>query len=571
MANDIHDVISEYLALSRSGRNLKGLCPFHSEKTPSFFVNPERQSFHCFGCGVGGNVFTFVMRMENLTFPEAVRKLATRRGVPLPADTPRDSAEERRRQALVEINTEALDFFRRQLASPAGTMARDYLARRGITPDIIERFRLGWSSRGWDTLRDHLRKKGFSDDLSRAAGLTTSGTSGRGDYDRFRERVIFPIANAHGEVIAFGGRVIGAGEEPKYLNSPETPLYHKGKVLYGLDVARAGIRRDGETVLVEGYLDLISAHAAGFDNVVASLGTALTRDQVKLLKRHARKAVLLYDGDEAGQAAAQRTMELFLAEDLSVWTAPLPPGEDPDSLVRKSGPEALREVLGKAVPLMEQIIRTTADRWRSQGAEGKARAGAEIVNTLAGVANDILVGEYLRHAAHILDVREEWLTSELNKRRTAGKPSPSAAPPVPRRAAPPAVEAELVRSMLHNAEVVRQVKSRIPLSAFVHDACRAIAAILFAAADRPEPGDGSCPVLEDEEAASLAARLTAERPPDDDPSAVARDCLDRMERNRRVAESRSLQEKIRQAEVAGQHAVVIELLRIKQDNARVDS
>jgi DNA primase len=573
MANDIHDVVSEYLALSRSGRNLKGVCPFHSEKTPSFFVNPERQSFHCFGCGAGGNVFTFVMRMENLSFPEAVRKLAARRGIPLPADTPRDSAEERQKQSLLQINAEALDFFRRQLASPAGAEAREYLSRRGIQADIVERFRLGWSPKGWDALRNHLRKKDFPEELARTAGLTTPGTSGRGDYDRFRERIIFPIANAHGEVVAFGGRVIDPAAEPKYLNSPETPLYHKGKVLYGLDVARQAIRRhEGEAVLVEGYLDLISAHAAGFDNVVASLGTALTRDQVKLLKRHAQKAVILYDGDPAGQAAARRTMELFLAEELSAWTAILPPGDDPDSLVRGKGAEALREVLRNAIPLMEHIITTAAEQWRPQGAEGKAKAAGEIIDLLAKVRNDVLAGEYLRFAARALDVREERLQHELDKRRHgtgAAFDDPPAAPP--RRSAPPAVEELLVRSMLHEAEVTRLVRERVPLSAFSHDACRAIAAALFSAAGRPDERDGGLPVLENEEAAALAARLAAERPPEEDSASVARDCLDRMERNRRAAESKSLHEKIRQAEGAGQHAVLIELMRIKQDIARIDS
>ncbi|MBW2086011.1 MAG: DNA primase, partial [Deltaproteobacteria bacterium] len=317
-AANIVEVVSSYVNLKRAGRLYRGLCPFHAEKTPSFHVNPDRQFFHCFGCGVGGNVFRFLMLQKGVSFPEAVTELADRYGIDLPrlAETgPRGTGPAK--SDLFHAVDLAQQFFEDELDSQAGQKARAYLANRGLSRDLVRKFHLGWAPEGWDSLRLYLDSKKIAPQVMEAAGLVKPRADGHGFYDRFRARIICPIFDQSGQTVAFGGRLLEeAAEQPKYLNSPETPIYQKGRLLYGMNQARPGLRDQKTVIIVEGYFDLLALVSYGVSNVVATLGTALTPAHLRLLKGYVDEAVIVYDSDEAGRAAAARALPLFMSADL---------------------------------------------------------------------------------------------------------------------------------------------------------------------------------------------------------------------------------------------------------------
>ncbi|WP_305044060.1 DNA primase [Geoalkalibacter sp.] len=378
---DILEVVSSYVALKRSGANHVGLCPFHAEKTPSFNVNPPRQIYHCFGCGVGGDAISFVQRMEGLSFPEAVRRLAERYGIDIAEEqrTPEEELARQRRAQLLRINEVAAAFYHGILMDPEdsrGRAARAYLRERGYGRETAERFQLGYAPEGWEALAAHLAGKGFESELVRRLGLTRPGKEGRGDYDLFRARLIFPIYSARGEVAAFGARVLDKSL-PKYINSPESPVYHKSAVLYGLFQAREAMRRGGEAIVVEGYFDVLALHRAGFPQAVAACGTALTAEHARLLKRYAERVILLFDQDSAGRQATWRAMEALLPEGLPAAVATLEAGEDPDSFLARHGAQALGERLKAARPVFEVFLEETLAT-QGDSVEGRAR-GVEVV------------------------------------------------------------------------------------------------------------------------------------------------------------------------------------------------
>ncbi len=348
-ANDIVDVISACVPLKKRGANFVGLCPFHAEKTGSFNVSPTRQIFKCFGCGKGGNVFNFVMEYENLTFPESVKMLAGRAGIELPESPEEDSPEKRleagRKEKILAALKDAAGFYYRTLRSPEGVRAQSYLLERGLDEETINRFGLGYAGKGGVTLYDHLKKLGHSEEALTGTGLFNSEKGGMSD--RFFNRVIFPIMDRTGKVIAFGGRLMGtASKAPKYLNSPETPVFNKGSNIYGLNIAK---RTSSDTYLLcEGYMDVIALHRAGFDSAVASLGTALTPVQAKILRRFTSRVALTYDSDGAGQAATLRAIPILRGEGLDVRVVNLSPKKDPDEFIKEYGAEAYRERLDKA-------------------------------------------------------------------------------------------------------------------------------------------------------------------------------------------------------------------------------
>ncbi len=353
-ATDIVQLIGEKVALRRAGRSYKGLCPFHTEKTPSFTVTPDRQIWHCFGCSKGGDVFAFVMEAEKVTFPEALRALADRAGIELPKQErgPGDEVFDK----LYQANALARDFFRASLGASGGSAgagggaakARAYLAGRGFEEPWLSRFDVGYAPEGWDGLLTALAKLLPADVMERA-GLIVRRAEGTGHYDRFRNRVLFPVATASGKIAGFGARAIAEGDEPKYLNSPETPVFRKGRLLYGLAIARPEMRERGEAIVSEGYLDVMRLHACGFTNAVSTCGTALTPDQARLLSRLQTRVLLLYDGDDAGVRAADRALDPLLEAGVEVRVLLLPVGEDPDSFLRKEGAGALRERLETAL------------------------------------------------------------------------------------------------------------------------------------------------------------------------------------------------------------------------------
>jgi DNA primase len=352
---DIVELVSEYLTLKKAGRNFTGLCPFHQEKTPSFTVNRDKQIFYCFGCGEGGNAITFLMKIADKTFPEAIKDLAVKTGVVLP---PLSSKEGRKKDSLkesiVNLNLKAAQQFSRNLSSAAGSVARKYLQDRGITEETIKHFRLGYVPDTWRSLTDFIDSNGLSLKLAEQAGLVIAGKDG-GFYDRFRGRLIFPIENVFGEIVAFGGRILDKGE-PKYLNSPESPVYIKGKNLYGLSKTKEEIRKKGFAVIVEGYFDLISLWNAGIGNVVATLGTALTREHLELLRRYTLEVVALFDPDEAGKKALDRSLELFLSMEMRAKALILPGKYDPDDYVRKFGRNKLEELISQSQALSDYYI-----------------------------------------------------------------------------------------------------------------------------------------------------------------------------------------------------------------------
>jgi DNA primase len=353
-AAQIIDIIGECVSLKRAGTNMKGLCPFHAEKTPSFMVNPARQSFHCFGCGEGGDVFTFMMKYYNLTFPETLKQLALRYQITLPERqfSSEDQAKAEKRQKLFDANERAARMYHEYLLQHAGgAQAREYLKKREISPEMIAEFRLGYAPPGWDFLSNKVARSSISQAEAEEAGLLVKKGRG-GFYDRFRDRILFPIYELTGRIVGFGGRILGEGE-PKYLNTPETLIFDKSRILFGLFQHRDAIRKKRQAVVVEGNFDLLALASYGVDNVVAPLGTALTQPQIRQLKGYADEVILLFDGDEAGIKAAMRAVPLFLAEQVTARVALLPAMHDPDSYIRAHGKEGLEKYLVSALAILE--------------------------------------------------------------------------------------------------------------------------------------------------------------------------------------------------------------------------
>jgi DNA primase len=362
-AAQITDIIGECVSLKRAGANLKGLCPFHAEKTPSFMVNPVRQSFHCFGCGEGGDVLSFMMKYYNLTFPETLKQLAQRYQITLPEKefTSEDKKKAEKRQKLFDANERAAQMYHEYLLNHSeAAQARDYLKKREISQEMINDFKLGYAPESWDFLSNKVSKSSITRAEAEEAGLLVRKDSSR-FYDRFRDRVLFPISELTGRVVGFGGRILGEGE-PKYLNTPETLIFDKGRLLFGLFQHRDAIRKARQAVVVEGNFDLLALASHGVDNVVAPLGTALTQPQIRLLKGHADEVILLFDGDEAGIKAAMRTVPLFLAEQVTARVALLPAMHDPDTYIRAHGKEGLEKYLVEALPLLEFAFEHLKDK-----------------------------------------------------------------------------------------------------------------------------------------------------------------------------------------------------------------
>jgi DNA primase len=398
-AAQIVDIIGECLSLKRAGANMKGLCPFHAEKTPSFMVNPVRQSFHCFGCGEGGDVFSFMMKYYNLTFPEALKQLAQRYHITLPESqySSDDQAKAEKRQKLFAANERAARMYHEYLLNHAGgAQAREYLKKREIKAEMITTFMLGYAPAGWDFLSSKVAKSSVTMAEAEEAGLLVRKERG-GFYDRFRDRILFPIFDLTGRVVGFGGRVLGEGE-PKYLNTPETLIFDKSRMLFGLFQHRDAVRKKRNAVVVEGNFDLLALASYGMDNVVAPLGTALTQAQIRLLKGYADEIILLFDGDEAGIKAAMRSVPLFLAEQVGARVALLPAMHDPDSYIRAHGREGLEKYLKNALPMLEFAFEHLKDRYgTSMTGKGKILEELEPLIQASGSSpfqQSVLISEF---------------------------------------------------------------------------------------------------------------------------------------------------------------------------------
>lgn len=418
--SDIVRVISDYVSLKKRGKNYVANCPFHNEKTPSFNVSPAKQIFHCFGCGTGGDVFTFVMAMEHCDFAEAVRIVAGKSGIPvIELETQPKSKEER--EELLRVNLLAAEFFQEQLRlGPEGERAYSYLTSRGLSARSIAEFRLGYAPDRWDALCNYLKERSVPAALIERSGLVTLRESG-GHYDRFRGRCIFPITDAQGRIVAFGGRAMG-DSEPKYLNSPETALYTKGRQLYGLSLAREAIRKQGFVILVEGYFDFCIPYQNGIQNIVASLGTALTDHQVRLLARYMDqpRIVVNFDPDSAGVSATKRSLEMLLEQGFKVNVLTLPNGEDPDSFVRKNGAAAYKQMLKKSLPYLEYLLGQALKEHDVTRPGGKVEALNALLPFLAKIPDRIERAEYADMLADRLKLEGKIVREEL-KKAAAGK------------------------------------------------------------------------------------------------------------------------------------------------------
>ena len=479
---DIYDVVSGYVSLKKAGKNWLGLCPFHSEKTPSFNVNPAKQIFHCFGCGVGGDAFKFLELQEGLNFPEAVKQLASRAGITLPESRPRtdEKKSDEERKTLLKIIAEAADYFRRELEGPAGSAARAYLAQRGLTENVIRDFSLGYARPEWDGLLKHLRQKGHPPTLLEKAGLIVKRSEGDGHYDRFRGRIIFPIRDISGHVIAFGGRVMD-DSLPKYLNSPETPLYSKSNVLYCLDQAKEPARKQGYFIIVEGYLDAIACHQYGAKNAVATLGTALTDGHLRLMRRFAQKLMLIFDPDPAGVKATLRGFELFAGSGMKVNVVSLPDGDDPDTFLKKNGYEAFASCLKGSVKFMDFVLGQVVRSGSTTSIDEKVEQAGEMLGFIAKLPSGIERDHYLKRTAEALDVDEVLLRQEMTKQRTAhaGPRERTAAGTPPHKGQRPRAEEMLIHLMLRDEAIARSLSEQITPEDFTDPLYRRAAERIF--------------------------------------------------------------------------------------------
>jgi DNA primase len=415
---DIVRVIGEYVRLKKSGQNFTGLCPFHQEKTPSFAVHPVKQIYHCFGCGAGGDVFKFVMELEKSTFPEAIRTVAEKCGIPIPKPrerSPEERRENQQRSALVEMHREAAAFFARHLhETPEGKVALAYLEERGLNREAMARFGLGFAPSSGDALLRFLKQK-YPEKLLEASGLVSRDQGGR-SFDRFRRRIMFPIANEGGKVIAFGGRAMG-DDMPKYMNSPETPIYSKSTVLYHLDRAKEALRQNDFGVLVEGYMDAIAVARAGIANVIASCGTSLAEPQIKLLSRFTRRVVVNYDPDTAGQLATERSLTLLLEKEFDVRVLALPGGSDPDKFLKENGADAYKKLLTQAPPYLDYLIGRAKQMDRTT-ATGRVAALNFLMPYVQRLPNRLLRSEWATRIASELRVDEPVLREALRRAAT---------------------------------------------------------------------------------------------------------------------------------------------------------
>jgi len=557
---DIVDLVGRFVSLKPAGRNHKGLCPFHKEKTPSFVVTPERQSFKCFGCGEGGNAFGFLMRMENLSFPEAVRTLAAQHGIEVPDSGPGEGGGT---QALQEANELAQECYRTALAQANSPGAR-YLGRRGLDAATIEHFEIGYAPDRWDTVTQALRARRIPAAEGERAGLLKEGRSG-GHYDLLRGRVTFPIRDVRGRVIGFGGRAIGEDQEPKYLNTPETPIFHKRRAFFGFPGALEPIRREGRAIVVEGYFDLVALHRVGIEGAVATCGTALTEEHAHNLSRRTKKVVLLFDGDEAGQKAMERSLEVLLPAGLRVHTAVLPAGEDPDSFLANEGAEALSALVEAAPPALDVAIRRAVARGCATPAE-KADAVAALAPLLVLLGSPVERGAYEEQLALAVGANAEDVRAAVRAQRRGEDPL-DAVPITPRvEAAEVRKLRQLARSLVEHPHLAPRVRPDPIFEAAGQPVVELIRRLLGAAGEeRRVDLEELCQGLSEEARSLLYALAAEDHPPE---ATAAERTVEDTNRWLERREARALQHELTGRLRHGE-ADVFEILRAKQQERGV--
>jgi len=556
---DIVDIVSRHVSLTKAGQNLKGLCPFHLEKTPSFTVSPSRQIFHCFGCGAGGNVFTFLTRITGGTFPEVVRDLGRTVGIEIEEATSRSGRQAELTQTVERVNEAAASWFQQNLRDErAGLEAREYLRSREIHPSTIDRFGIGVASVEWDGLLRGLVKKGFSQNEVASAGLVVARTNKAGFYDRFRGRVMFTITDLRKRVVGFGGRVLGEGT-PKYLNSPDTALFKKGQTLFALDHAREAMARTKTVIVVEGYFDAIALHQAGLTHTVATLGTALTSEHVQVLRRFASKVILLFDPDAAGVRAALRGLDLFVNSGLAVKVVTLPAGEDPDTYIRKESPDSFARLEEQAPSLLDFALENSLKTTEVSTIEGRIRSVDEILRVLQKSEHPIEREERLKLVAERLGISQSRLIERYPALVAPPKPGTGTLQPAAVEKSVDTLfkgipeERDLMLLMLRGKLSAADVR-RLQPEKFSVEACRKLAELALTHMDH----DGRIQVqsvlnesVDDPDCGALTTELSLRDDYFDDESAHITACLNCLDRKRSEQVLRELIARLKSAEREG--------------------
>jgi DNA primase len=546
----IVEVISDYVTLRRVGRNFTGLCPFHAEKSPSFTVSEEKAIFHCFGCRAGGSVFQFLMQYDHLTFPEAVERVASRYGIEVERESTKNGAAGER-ESLYRINERAAANYHKILfGHPAGRRALDYLKSRKVSEELARRFLVGYAPPTGSGLLELLRKEQLSVKDALRLGLIGQ-RSGQQFHEKFFGRLMFPIINAGGKIVGFGGRVLDGGL-PKYINSSETPLFRKGSTLYGLHQAKEGIRRADRVVIVEGYLDVMALHQFGLSSAVATLGTALTSDHVRLLGRYTQNIVALFDGDDAGRKAAARSFEIFVETGLLGRAAFLPAGEDPDTYVHRHGPEALEKILEQAIPLADYYFSWLKQRF-GMSLEGKSQIASEVSRLLAKLSNPFEVDLLVQRAVDTLGIREELLrrSAPTSGYRPAAKTTVQASSEKAPESRDDIAEQSLVSLMLRGSNALRSVEKEREVRQWLSPKWRDIVDLILA--EWQEQGKVDVfrvaqKVDPDSAGQITALALQGESIPEIECDRMAADCFSHLRRKYLRSLERNLRVAIRAAE-----------------------
>ncbi len=568
--NDIVEVVSGYIPLKRGGRSFKTCCPFHQEKTPSFNVNPERQIFHCFGCGEGGDVISFVMKFEQIGFPEALKMLAERVHMELP-ESGFQRSEKSHADILYQIYDAAQAFYHAFfMKSEAAGRARAYWKERGFGEKEAVQFGIGYSPEDWRKLFEYLSQKGFKQDLLIRSGLIAKSAQGN-PYDWFRGRLMFPIRNAQSRVMAFGGRVLSPKETPKYLNSPETEIFKKRREFYGLFTAKNALTQQGnirQILIVEGYLDCIQLQASGFLNTVATLGTSLTEEHVRILKRYADEAIVVYDGDRAGEQAALRGLDIFLEEGMSARAIALPSGFDPDDFVRTKGKEALQEQITQAQDVFDFKLKILLARFNKADSSGLLKITSEFLDTLAKVNSQVLLDRYLKKLAGTLGVEERSLRFELEKLKSKTsvqrRSQISQAQSVPNRAPDPPNEKMMLALILERPDYLNEFKEALPNYQFQGERTRELFQLITdhtAKNPRPFSSSGFINQIRDGHLKTFASELMIMEWNDEAIKRSFRDCLKKIRQVIVSNQLRELQNRIARAEGSGDLGLVTTLIQ----------
>ncbi len=526
---DIVAVISDHVVLKKSGKNYKGLCPFHSEKTPSFSVSPEKRIYHCFGCGTGGNVFKFLMEIQSITFPEAIKNLAERAGIPLSRNTSSISADpkQKERDALRKLNEAATRYFQSLLKNPEGGLsARNYLTSRHFDAEILERYRIGWAAPTWRGLLTHVQQKSsVTQEQLVQSGLIIQKEDNSTVYDRFRGRVIFPIKDLHSNIIGFGGRSIAEEDQPKYLNSPETLLYQKSGTLFGMDQAKQAIRRENQVILVEGYFDQMRTVQHGIEHVVATCGTALTSKQAGILRNHAETAILVFDSDPAGRSASEKGFDILLEHGLNVKIVVLPEGQDPDSFIHDNGAEIFLEKIRNAKSFMESYIDTLIQDSPGKSPEGRVKMANQILPMLVKIKNTVERSAWLEKFTSKTNIDDRTFLKELSK--AISRNQPRLAETENELAPLLNLEKHLVHLILSDKETAEIILLEIDPEEFSDPALKAIAQTCRQKINSGEDLkiDQLLDQTEDPEIKNILSRLGLEAVEFDTPERTIKDCV----------------------------------------------